>query len=153
MNWKCGLFRIIWNIELTVCPFYYPQTTLGNLTMCILAKGLFHLVSRNADTFWSSVQVRDILETLLINQGQLKSIMFLYLVSVMLTSVICTSCIAPSPLTIAILVTLVQLVFSLSLAKLSLSLSLPLTLLLSLPISFFHLHKQHYHSHCHPLTN
>ena len=114
LNWKCGLFRIIWNIELTVCPFYYPQTTLGNLTMCILAKGLFHLVSRNADTFWSSVQVRDILETLLINQGQLKSIMFLYLVSVMLTSVICTSCIAPSPLTIAILVTLVQLVFSLS---------------------------------------
>ena len=114
LNWKCGLFRIIWNIELTVCPFYYPQTTLGNLTICILAKGLFHLVSRNADTFWSSVQVRDILETLLINQGQLKSIMFLYLVSVMLTSVICTSCIAPSPLTIAILVTLVQLVFSLS---------------------------------------
>ena len=82
-----------------------------------------HLVRRKADTFWSSVQVREILGAIIMRLqifekfwGEflyvweiLERIIIrlrkfgIYLVSVMLTSVTCTSVSTPRPFTIAIL--------------------------------------------------
>ena len=94
---------------------------IANMTR--FSKKRSHLVRRKADTFWSSVQVREILGGIIMwlrifekFWGKLLSVweilegifirlrkLGIYLVSVMLTSVTCTSVSTPRPFTIAIL--------------------------------------------------